>query len=92
MRSKTITVNNNAISVAHEVTTRDDHQTVIKLSARHAASKTTVEHRFTIGSVEGLPAGYGAEQLQKDFDAARQKLAELCESRARGKKLAKELV
>jgi len=47
-----------------------------------------VETTLTIGPAEGAGvAGYTAEMLQRDLDAARQKLAEEAEWRARVRKM-----
>jgi len=53
----------------------------------------TLESTFAVGSDTGLASSnYSAEMLQRDLDAARQKLAEEAEWRARARKMMESAV
>jgi len=92
---KTISVNGTDVVCEHVVKVDQNHRTRIHLTvtAGDGADAVSLTYILSVGAADRpLPAGYGANELQSDFDTFRQKSAKLCESKLRGKKLAAEIV
>jgi hypothetical protein len=91
MKRTTINLNGKEVAVTHQVKTDKVHQTVIHLTA--TLETVSLNHTMTIGAVDQpLPENYDSAALQKDLDAARNKLAALVESKHRAKLLASAVV
>jgi hypothetical protein len=88
---KTIRVNQTDVTSKHVVKTDDTHHTSVHVTVTAGQGEDMVELTsvLTVGSVdEPLPTTYDKNQLQRDLDVFRDKLAAMAESKLRAKKIA----
>lgn len=90
MKRTTIAVNGKEIIVHSEAKTDKNHQTAIHITATH--ENVSLNHVMTIGAEnEPLPENFNVEDLQKQVDSQREKLAALVESKHRATKLSAQI-